>query len=222
MKTKIYAHRGSSGKYPENTMLAFEKAIEEGAEGIEIDVHLSKDGEVVIIHDETLNKTTEGTGLVKEHTLAELKKLRVPSLVELLELMKGTDLELNIEHKTYLINYPQIEEKVLAIVKEHGAGRKVVHSSFHLPTVLRVKKLDPAADIAWLLSKFPIPHPADYIKTLGLEALHMDKDAVLERPEHFKGVYDKLRVWTVNNDEEKKTLIGLGVAAIITDYPIGM
>jgi glycerophosphoryl diester phosphodiesterase len=87
--------------------------------------------------------------------------------------------------------------------------------------MLRVKKLDPSADIAWLLGKFPIPHPADHIETLGLEALHMHKDALLEKPEHFKGVYDKIRVWTVNDDAEKKTLADLGVAAIITDFPIG-
>ena len=70
---KVFAHRGFSGKYPENTMLAFEKAVEVGADGIELDVHLSADGELVIIHDELVDRTTDGTGLVGSKTLAELK-----------------------------------------------------------------------------------------------------------------------------------------------------
>ena len=72
---KVFAHRGFSGKYPENTMLAFEKAVEAGADGIELDVHLSADGELVIIHDELVDRTTDGTGLVGSKTLAELKAL---------------------------------------------------------------------------------------------------------------------------------------------------
>ena len=73
--TKIYAHRGFSEKYPENTMLAFEKAVEIGVDGIELDVHLTKDNELVIIHDEDVKRTTNGEGLVKDMTLEELKKL---------------------------------------------------------------------------------------------------------------------------------------------------
>lgn len=245
MKTKIYGHRGSMGNFPENTLLSIKKAIAQGADGIEIDVHLTKDGEVTVIHDESLDATTSGCGLVKDHTLPEIKKLnagikffptekhigpdlQVPALAEVLQLLNDTDggtnshtnIELNIELKTYLINYENIEEKVLSIVDRLGAGRKIVYSSFHLPSILRVKKLDSTANIAWLLGdKFSLPHPADYMDTLGLEALHLNKSLILSDPDHYKGLYDKLRIWTVNDEKDIETLVKLGVGAVITDYP---
>ena len=111
--TKNFAHRGYSGKYPENTLLAFEKALEAGCDGIELDVHLSSDGEVVIIHDELVDRTTDGTGLVGSHTLAQLKTLdasagfrgvygrnEIPTLREYFELVKEKDVGTNIELKT--------------------------------------------------------------------------------------------------------------------------
>jgi len=245
MKTKIYGHRGSMGNFPENTLLSIKKAIEQGAGGIEIDVHLTKDGEVAVIHDESLDATTSGSGLVKDHTLPEIKKLnagikffptekhtgpdlQVPALAEVLKLLNDTDggtnshtnIELNIELKTYLINYENIEEKVLSLVDRFGAGRKIVYSSFHLPSILRVKKLDSTANIAWLLGdKVSLPHPTDYMDTLGLEALHLNKSLILSDPDHYMGLYDKLRIWTVNDKKDIETLIKLGVGAIITDYP---
>ena len=81
---RVFAHRGYSGKYPENTMLAFREAEKVGADGIELDVQLTKDGQIVIIHDETLNRTTNGKGYVKDYTLAELKSLDA-------SVIKGTD-----------------------------------------------------------------------------------------------------------------------------------
>ena len=111
--SKIFAHRGFSGKYPENTMIAFEKAVEIGVDGIELDVHLTKDNELVIIHDEDVKRTTNGEGLVKDMTLEELKKLDasatfvgqygvnpIPTLREYFELVKDTNIITNIELKT--------------------------------------------------------------------------------------------------------------------------
>ena len=111
--TKYFGHRGYSGKYPENTMLAFQKAIEAGAEGIELDVQFSKDGKLVVIHDETLDRTTTGNGLVRDYTLDELKALdasytyqgqygvnRIPTLCEVLDYMSDKDAFTNIELKT--------------------------------------------------------------------------------------------------------------------------
>lgn len=223
---KIYGHRGSMGNYPQNTLLSFKKAIEQGADGIEIDVHLSKDGEVVIIHDEAVDRTTNGSGYVKDFSLAELKKFdagqgeQIPTLKELYQLLSGTGLELNIELKTYLIDYKGIEEKVLALTKAYGEGRKVVYSSFHLPSILRVKRLDDSANIAWLLEGMPfLPHPADYIQMLGLEALHLSRDMMLSKPEHYKDVYNRIRVWTVNDEADMDALHKLGVEAIVSDFP---
>ena len=120
---KIYAHRGASAYAPENTLPAFQAAMEQGADGIELDVHLSRDGELVVIHDEELDRTTNGTGLVKDHTLAELKKLcadngmsgygdvRIPTLQEVLELVKPSGMLVNIELKTGILWYEGIEKK---------------------------------------------------------------------------------------------------------------
>ena len=224
--TKNYAHRGSRGKYPENTLLSFEKAIEEGAHGIEIDIHMTKDGEIVVIHDETLNATTNGSGFIKDHNLQDIKALdagqgnKVPTLEEVYKLLSGSSIELNVEIKTYLINYPDIERKALDIADKFGEGRKIVYSSFHLPTILRMKKLSKSANIAWLLGRnYMLPHPADYMETLELEALHLEKGMILSNPDHFKGIYDKIRVWTVNEIDDMRKLLELGVDAIITDYP---
>lgn len=238
MKTKIFAHRGSKGHYPENTMLAFKEATRARIDGIELDIHMTKDNVLVVIHDATLNRTTTGTGYIKDHTLAEIRKYSagakfaefkhydpswdqelVPTLAEALALFKEHDLEVNIELKTYEVEYPGIEAAMLKVVTELGYNkRKIVYSSFHLPTILRIQQLDKSAKVAWLLENF-IPMPVDYIKTIGLEALHMDKKIVLANPEYWKPIAKQLRVWTVNESAEMKTLIEMGVAAIITDYP---
>ena len=141
--TKIYGHRGAKGMYPENTLLSFQKAIDQGADGLELDVHLTKDGEVVVIHDETLDRTTSGTGWIKDLTLAEIKKVsagskfsrfpyyqkewdqeQVPTLKEVLELMGPYSIELNIELKTNDVIYEKIEEKVYELVQKYGSGRE--------------------------------------------------------------------------------------------------
>ena len=109
--TKVWAHRGASGYRPENTMEAFELAIKQGADGIELDVHTSADGELIVMHDETVDRVTDKTGLIKDMTLAQVKELkvstdvepngiyRVPTLVEVLDLMRTTDMMVNIELK---------------------------------------------------------------------------------------------------------------------------
>ncbi|RDW18367.1 glycerophosphodiester phosphodiesterase [Oceanobacillus arenosus] len=236
--TKIYGHRGCMGTYPENTLLGFRKAIEQGVDGLELDVQLTKDGEVVVIHDEILDRTTDGNGYIKDSKLQEVKQFsaganyahfpnydeatwvaeRVPTLQEVLELLSPYDTELNIELKTSLINYEGIEEKVLSLVEQFGNGRKIIYSSFHLPTLLRIKNIDQDAEIAWLLDQ-RISHPLDYIQSLDLEALHLSKHVVLSDVYYLKDFFDKIRVWTVNDKDEIKQLLDLNVDAIITDFP---
>ena len=236
--TKIYAHRGSRGNYPENSMLAFSKAIETGVDGMEFDIHMTKDGELVVIHDTTLDRTTTGTGYIKDYTLAEIRTFSigakftefkhydpswddevVPTLTEVLLLCKEYDLKVNIELKTHEVVYPNIEEAMLKVVEAVGYDhKKIVYSAFHLPTILRIKKLRSHALIAWLLEIF-IPMPADYISTFGLDALHVDKDIVFKNPAYWQQIADKLRVWTVNKEKDMKKLTRMGVRAIMTDYP---
>jgi glycerophosphoryl diester phosphodiesterase len=236
-QTKVYGHRGAKGRYPENTLLSFQEAISQGVDGIELDVHMTKDGEIVVIHDEFLNRTTDGTGFVRAYTLEEIKEFsagskfsslpdyeeswvleKVPTLKEVLQLFEPYDIELNIELKTYAFEYEGIEEKTLALVNEYGNGRKVVYSSFHLPTLLRIKAIDPSASIAWLLSQ-AISNPLDYIKSLELESLHLHKDMVIDHLNDWKELKNLVRVWTVNKGDEMVQLIDAEVEAIITDFP---
>lgn len=236
--TKIYGHRGAMGTYPENTLLSFKQAILQGVDGLELDVQLTKDGEVVVIHDETLDRTTTGTGHIKDFTLAEIKqhsaganfahlpnyevewnKETIPTLKEVFVLLaEYPEVELNIEFKTTEVRYLGLEEKVLELTRLYGGKRKIVYSSFHLPSILNVKMHDPLADIAWLIDQ-PVAHPHEYAEIFGLEALHISKDVVLAQPYNYRGMLPALRVWTVNSTDEIKQLLDLQVHTIMTNYP---
>ncbi len=134
MKTKIWAHRGASGHAPENTLEAFELAVRQGADGVELDVQLTRDGELVVIHDEEVDRVSGVKGFVKDFTLAELKKLnvnrpcpkyenvRIPTLREVYELLRPSGLEINVELKTGIFFYSGIEEKVLELSWEWRNG----------------------------------------------------------------------------------------------------
>ena len=148
--SKIFAHRGFSGKYPENTMLAFKKAVEIGCDGIELDVHLTKDNVLVIIHDEDIKRTANGQGLVRDMTFEELRRFdysagfkgvygfnEIPTLREYFELVKDTDIITNIELKTGIFEYPTIEQRVIDMIREFGLEKKIILSSFNHYSVLR-------------------------------------------------------------------------------------
>ena len=134
----VLAHRGASGHAPENTLEAFRLAMEMGADGFELDVHVSKDGELIVIHDENVKRTTNGEGFIKDMTLAELKELdackgmeayrgaKIPTLAEVYELVKDTNHIVNVEIKTDNYFYPEIEEKCLALTKEMGMEDRVI------------------------------------------------------------------------------------------------
>jgi glycerophosphoryl diester phosphodiesterase len=237
-QTKIYGHRGSLGVMPENTLLGFRHALELGVDGIELDVQLTKDGEVVVIHDETIDRTTDGTGYLKDYTLKELKqfsagakfsnlkqyeketweKERIPTLAEVMELIAPYQVELNIELKTNVFPYEGIEEKVRAIVDQFDYVGKTIYSSFHLPSILKMKKIEPAAKIAWLL-QYPLSRPIEYVQSLELEGLHLHKKVLLERKGEYTGDFG-IRVWTVNDEKEIEQLAKMNdVEAIMTDFP---
>lgn len=230
--TKNFAHRGFSGKYPENTMLAFEKALEVGVDGIELDVHLTKDGELVIIHDEAVDRTTDGTGLVADMTLAELKALdasatytgvygvnRIPTLREYFELVKDTGIVTNIELKTGINPYPGIEEKTLAMIDEFGLRDKIIISSFNHYSVLKFKELAPEM-ICGFLEESWIIGMAEYGKKYGVECLHPIYAAVTD--EYAKAAHEAgllINTWTVNTKEDMEDMIAKGVNAVIGNYP---
>lgn len=161
---KIWAHRGCSQRYPENTLLAFGKAMDiPGLTGIELDIQLTKDGELVVIHDERVDRTTEGIGFVRDYTLKELKKLhiyaddnpsqRIPTMDEVFDLMGNKlkeGMRLNIELKTSVWPYPGIEEKIVEMVNQRGFRKNVVYSSFSALTLKKVRELDKETEIGIL------------------------------------------------------------------------
>ena len=141
--TKIWAHRGASGYAPENTLEAFALAVEQEADGVELDIQLTKDQRLVVIHDETLDRVSERHGYVKDfewkelckipvnRTIPEYKEVFIPTLEDVYQLLKSSGLTVNVELKTGVIWYPQIEEKVLALTKEMGMLEQVIFSSFN-------------------------------------------------------------------------------------------
>ena len=184
---KIWAHRGCSQRYPENTQLAFEKAMElTHLEGIELDVQLTRDDELVIIHDERVDRTTEGIGYVKDYMLKELKRLHIyageaPSqtiltMEELFDLMGQRlreGLKLNIELKTSVFPYPGIEEKIVELVHRKCTSEtaaNIVYSSFYTLSLERIRGLEPEARIGILDEK--VSNCLFKCRGCGADALH--------------------------------------------------
>lgn len=227
------AHRGFSGKYPENTMLAFEKAIEAGADGIELDVHLSKDGEIVIIHDELINRTTDGEGLVADYTYEELSKFdasaafkgvygfnKIPTLRECFELIKPVDgFIVNIELKTGINEYPGIEKAVLDLIDEFGLEDRIIISSFNHYSVMRAKAVNPNIKCGFLAASW-IYDFGEYTKTRSVECVHplylsLNEESVAEIKKN--GI--AINTWTVNKSEDVEKLYKLGIDAVIGNFP---
>ncbi|MGO4180913.1 glycerophosphodiester phosphodiesterase [Paenibacillus sp. MCAF9] len=233
MKTIInFAHRGASGYCPENTLAAFKKAIELGATGIEIDVQLTKDDQIVIIHDESLMRTTGLNRLVKDTAYEELMSLdagswfdpafqaeRVPLLEQLLELLRHSDIILNIELKNGIIQYPGLEQKVIDIVRAFGMADRIILSSFNHYSLLLCKQLAPEIRTGVLYME-GLYRPWEYAATLQADALHPFKYAVTPEWTASAAAHGiAYHPFTVNDAEEMERLLNAGVDGIITDYP---
>lgn len=230
--TKYFGHRGYSGNYPENTMLAFQKAMEAGADGIELDVQFSKDGRLVIIHDETLDRTTTGKGWVRDYTLEELKSLdasfkftgqygvnQIPTLCEVLDYMKDKDAVTNIELKTGVFEYEGIEEAVLNCVRKHNLSDKVIISSFNHYSILRMRKLAPELKCG-LLTDCWLINAGKYVHDLDVPCYHPAfRNLTPEITKEIKQYGLEINTWTVNTLEDFKNLESLGVDVAIGNYP---
>ena len=227
----IYGHRGASGYAPENTLEAFRLAMEMGADGFELDVHMSKDGELVVIHDESVDRTTDGHGLVKDLTLAQLKALdasnhmetyrgaRIPTLAEVYDLIRDTCHIVNVEIKTDDCFYPQIEEKCLALAKEKGVEERILYSSFNHHTLQRMRALKPDAKLGMLFGDIMI-RPWEYAQAIGVDFLHPMKMNIYVPgfAEQAKEAGYGINMWTINDPETIQECLKHGVG-IITNYP---
>lgn len=229
---KVWGHRGASAYAPENTMEAFRMAVSQGAHGIETDVHLTKDGVAVIMHDETLDRTSDGKGYIKDYTFAQLKTVNanygkegfefcaIPTLEDLLKFVKETDIDLNIEIKTDVFMYEGIEKTVVDLVCQYDLEEKVIFSSFNHYSLMKVREILPSAKIG-LLYMEALYQPWVYAKSLNADALHPYYPCCAlddyMRHAHLNGI--KVHPWTVNKKEDMLKLKEAGVDAIITNDP---
>ncbi|MDD2373866.1 MAG: glycerophosphodiester phosphodiesterase [Eubacteriales bacterium] len=230
--TKIWAHRGASARLAENTMPAFEEAVRLGADGIELDVQLSSDGQLIVIHDEKTDRTTGISGWVHQLTANKLKKLNaaafrpqlssthVPRLEEVLDLLKNTEMTLNIELKNGLVQTPGMEEKVWQAVSASGMQDRVVFSSFNHYSLRMLLEFAPQAKCG-LLYQSGLVDPWMYAQRVGATAIH-PWYGNLQIPDLISNCHNAgiaVHVWTLNDDKKIKQAAALEVDAIITDIP---
>ncbi|QGU96322.1 glycerophosphodiester phosphodiesterase [Clostridium bovifaecis] len=228
-----YAHRGASGYFPENTMLAFEKALAMGATGIETDIQMTKDGVLVLLHDEKLERTTDGTGFIKDYTYNELLKLdagsyfskefkglKIPTLEEFFQFAKDTTLQLDLELKNSIIQYPAIEKKVINMIKKYDMTNRVIVSSFNHYSLIKLKNISKKIKIGLLYAAI-LRHPERYAKALGAEALHPHFIAI-NNPQVIKKIKEAkilINTYTINDESYMKRFIDFEVDGITTNYP---
>ncbi len=245
-KPRLFAHRGASGEAPENTLVAFRRAVAIGVPYAELDVHATRDGQVVVIHDPTVERTTDGQGRVRDYTLAELQRLdagyrfspddghtfpfrasgvTVPTLREVL--LHCPELRFTIEIKQA---DPPIEELVLAVVRECDRAEEVLLASEHDHVLARVRALAPE-----VATSFAVGEGLDLfqrILTAQLAGYHPPGQA-LQAPLEFRGIPLitaqtvtaahalglEVHVWTINDPQEMERLFALGVDGIMSDFP---
>jgi glycerophosphoryl diester phosphodiesterase len=228
MYTKILAHRGASTHVPENTLEAFQLGIAQGADGIELDVHLTKDGEIAVFHDLTLARMAHATGRICDYTMAELKeffingKYKIPTLREVYELVAsyGRPLTVNVELKTIPEPYPALPSKLLDLQAKIPCGT-IIYSSFNHYSLMAIKQLNPAAHIG-LLYETPLVDPHVYARHVQAAAIHPPWQIVAAWPHTVadcKAAGIKVNVWTVNDTAHIKMMLQYGVDTIITDVP---
>ena len=238
----IVAHRGGAGLMPENTLASFRNGIALGADFIEMDVHLTKDGIPVVIHDPTLDRTTDGKGAVSSFALAELQtfnaaakfsgttdKQVVPILAQVLELAKPTSVKLEIEIKVDANGkrYPNIEQKVLNEIAARGMLERVKIMAFEFDTLKQIRALDPKViTVALMTTDYFRSHigasPAALIEELApySNAVGIDKNflnAEWTQQAHARNL--TVGVWTVDSEADQQKFIALGVDGITTNRP---
>ena len=230
-RTLVLAHRGASAYAPENTLEAFSLAIDMKADGIETDVYLSKDGRIVILHDEKIERTSNGQGKVSEYTYEELRffdfgykfkkgrsDTKIATLDELYELVKPTDMVINIEIKSPDI---AILEPMLETAKRYGMTERVFYSSFDHLQLERLLKIAPDAPIGPLY-QFNMVKPWLYAENMSAKAVHPNYRQILLDPDYIETCHKKgLRVntWTVDDEEVAKRLAEMGCDSIMTNRP---
>jgi glycerophosphoryl diester phosphodiesterase len=226
----VIAHRGASAEAPENTIAAFELAIAHGADGIELDVHLSRDGQPVVIHDFTVDRTTDGAGRIRDHAVRELKRLdaggwfgapfrgqRIQTLPEVFERFRDRT-RFFIELKGGSDLYPGIEERVVSTIEIYDVLHIAMVQSFHQKALGQVRSLNPEVPLGLLTAEPPtgaLIRSGTVARAICPDARLVTEKAIAEIREAGLDCY----VWTVNEPAQMDRLVGWGVSGIITDRP---
>ena len=227
---KVIAHRGASGYAPENTLIAFQKGLEFGADMLELDIQLSREGEVVVIHDHTLDRTTNGTGYVKDYSVKELKQFdaakrfeayrgeTIPLLQEVFDLVKNRA-TLAIEIKNCPIIYPEIEQKLVQLIEKNAFVEHILVISFYHPSLKEIKRLNPDIPTG-ILYVGALLEPWAAAETVGANALHPHYEyttAAMVVEAHQRNYL--VHPWTINRATDMEKWVSCGVDGIATDYP---
>jgi glycerophosphoryl diester phosphodiesterase len=231
---KNFAHRGGRKWAPENTLSAFRKSVELGVDGIELDIHKCKSGELVVIHDDTVDRTTGGTGRVKDMTWAQLSQLdagswydkkfageKLPLLKEVLALVDGK-LTINVEIKNCPTLYDGIEDDLIALLETYPHADKIVISSFDHQVIHDIATKTKKYKLA-LLGDSIIYDLGSYAQSVGAQCWNPDFDCV--RADSMKAAHEnhlEVNTWTVNKAEDWQHAKDLKVDTIITDDPEGL
>lgn len=239
--TRIAAHRGGAGLWPENSLLAFRSALALGVDALELDLHLTADGEVVVLHDPTLERTSTGRGAVRDARLVDLASVRLktpegtataerlPTLAQVLDLVAQSSSELLPEIKVdaHGQRYDGIEEKVLALIRARGLLARTTIQAFQGDTIRRLRELEPTARTMFLVGRGAVERvrarPAEAVRRareLGATDLGMNHrliDADVVAAARAAGI--RLSAWTVNDETDIRRMIDLGVDLVMSDRP---
>lgn len=233
-RPSVIAHRGGRRWAPENTLAAFSKAIALNCDGIELDIHRCASGELVVIHDEELSRTTNGVGLIKDATLPELKRLsaglwygeefkeeRIPTLEEVLTLVDGA-LVINIEVKNAPSDYEGIEDDLFMLLESYPYQDRLIISSFDHHFMRRFNEMDSGLKLA-LLAEAIFVDLKEYAHKIGAACWHPCFQSLTEAAIHDgKHAGLEINAWTLNSAREWSSAIKAGIDGIITDDPEGL
>jgi glycerophosphoryl diester phosphodiesterase len=239
--TLVAAHRGGAALWPENSLLAFRSALALGVDALELDLHLTADGEVVVLHDPSLDRTSTGTGAVRDLKLADLAAVRlktregavtaerVPTFAQVLDLVAPTSAELLPEIKVDANRqrYDGIEEKVLALIRARGLLSRTTIQAFQVETIRRLRELEPKARTMLLVARGDVERdrarPAEAVRRareLGATDLGMNHrliDTDVMSAARAAGI--RVAAWTPNEEADIRRMVDLGVDMVMSDRP---
>lgn len=249
MKMKVYGHRGASGYMPENTMLAYQKALEVGADGFELDVQRTGDNGLVIFHDDVMPRTARWTvddavyggkkgqpvqGHIYDYPTRVLREeievgswkspdfagAQIPLMEEVFQWMTTNEIAINVEVKVPIGSYrPFLTTETVGLAEKYGLTKRLIISSFYHPALLDVKRTDPSIPCG-VLSSDDLVKPGSYVELVGAQAYHpYYRNITKDDVVQCHSLGKAVNVWTPNSEDDLRSCIAMGVDILITNYP---